>query len=509
MTIPAGEQSSARYSTSGSTVFDYPFVILLESELLVTVTDDDGVDYNLTLNTDYTVSGVGDPDGGSIAVSADLTDYPFITLIDNVQVSQETPFGNQGNFSASLHERAFDKLTRLVSRLYNRLSGNILSFPETVTDFDTTLPSSISGQSNITIMTNSGGDRFIPGPTADEISQAQAYAEEAKGYLEEFGGVQYADLFEDFVVSGLLPATSVDLTSNISAGGAYVSGVRVTKASVTPHTYSASVDTYVDLASDGTFSFSEVPTDDPSPSVSAGNIRLAKVVADADNITSVEDLRALLGVVKPSVGVSSSTGTQTLSDALDERVVLGQPYSNEPIGKPFPVWDHLTGADIPSNDGDAKFVKLTAGLTGAGQYNEGLIGSESVSGSYPNVQATAVITLPGSTLQGTLRLMNTEGRKLVAGATSGVVRQDQSQGWQLGAEEDATGDRDYWGVMGTRDSRANGSADSGYGLAQFRTVEQGDTKMLKAMDDGSNGVPRQGLENNDKDISATYYVRIK
>lgn len=202
-----------------------------------------------------------------------------------------------------------------------------------------------------------------------------------------------------------------------------------------------------------------------------------------------------------------SDGTNMVNVSVQTRF---NPFANEPIGRPFPIWDHITGADVPNNDGFEKYVKLTAGLTGAGQINEGLIGSESVSGSYPLVSATAVVTLANSPMvSGTLRLMNTEGRKLVAGTTSGVVRQDQAQAWQLGTEADATGSLDYWGAAGPRDRRAADEVQAGDTIARIRTAEQGDSKMLKAMNDGTNGDPRQGLENHDKDISATYWVRIR
>ena len=101
--------------------------------------------------------------------------------------------------------------------------------------------------------------------------------------------LQAEDIFDDFVVSGLLPATSSDLTSDISAGVAYVSGVRVVKAT-TSHTYTASTDTYLDLDSTGTYTFVEVANGAAEPAVTADSIRLAKVVTDATAITSVTDM---------------------------------------------------------------------------------------------------------------------------------------------------------------------------------------------------------------------------
>jgi hypothetical protein len=56
----------------------------------------------------------------------------------------------------------------------------------------------------------------------------------------------HADLFSDFVVSGLLSPTSANLSTTLAAGVAYVTGLRVVKAAET-FTYAASSNTYEDM----------------------------------------------------------------------------------------------------------------------------------------------------------------------------------------------------------------------------------------------------------------------
>jgi hypothetical protein len=119
--------------------------------------------------------------------------------------------------------------------------------------------------------------------------------------------------FSEHVVSGLLPATSTTLTSNISAGVTYVRGYRVSVATTT-HTYSSSTDTYVDLDKDGNFHFTEVANDASPPPVYANSIRLAKVVTDATSITQVVDLRNLAPI--------TFTGQVTVSDADAQAAAL-------------------------------------------------------------------------------------------------------------------------------------------------------------------------------------------
>ena len=75
--------------------------------------------------------------------------------------------------------------------------------------------------------------------------------------------------FGDWVYTGLEPATAAGLTSDISLGTAYVNGVRVRKTLVTSKTYTASKDTYIDLADDGTFTFLAVNNGAAEPSVTS------------------------------------------------------------------------------------------------------------------------------------------------------------------------------------------------------------------------------------------------
>ena len=96
------------------------------------------------------------------------------------------------------------------------------------------------------------------------------------------------------------------------------------------------------------------------------------------------------------------------------------------VGEVINVFDERPGAITPpTDDSRFRYIKLTAGLTGVGQYNNGALVSEAVSGSSPYVTATAAIGLAGSPLNGqVVNLINTERRYLRAGS-SGTLRDDQ------------------------------------------------------------------------------------
>lgn len=161
------------------------------------------------------------------------------------------------------------------------------------------------------------------------------------------------------------------------------------------------------------------------------------------------------------------------------------PWAMQPIGVPIPVFDHLTGASIPSTTAGYRYIKLTA----ADAHNTGVLTSESVTGSAPLVQATAVISLAGSPMNGqTVRLINTERRALRAGS-AGTAENDQFQGHRFNYNAPVIG------------SFGGGSSNLSSNIPLNVTSDP--------ISDGTNGTPRTGNETRAKNIGATYYMRIK
>lgn len=113
---------------------------------------------------------------------------------------------------------------------------------------------------------------------------------------------RWDEAFNDFTYEGMLPATSADLTSNISAGTSYVSGFRVV-IGTTAHTYSASKDTYVYVNKGGFYNYDPVANGAAAPTnyTSAnGNLLLAVVITSGTAITTVTDMR--------TTGISLASG---------------------------------------------------------------------------------------------------------------------------------------------------------------------------------------------------------
>ncbi|WAC45566.1 hypothetical protein OU997_05185 [Pseudomonas sp. SL4(2022)] len=156
-----------------------------------------------------------------------------------------------------------------------------------------------------------------------------------------------------------------------------------------------------------------------------------------------------------------------------------------PIGSPFPLWTHLAGVTAPPTDNaNYRYIKLTA----SDSYNTGVLTGESVSGSAPQVQATAVINDPGSPINGqTIRLINTERRVLRAGQ-SGVVEADD-----IASHAHTVNVSAYSGTPGTYNSRLSGGFN---------------TDLYPAS--GFFGINNSGgSETRAKNIGADFYVRIR
>lgn len=124
MTVETTNITSGPYTGNGlSDEYDYDFRVDNKNQLIVYETDDDGVQTTLTVDTDYTVGGIGVDEGGTITrVAGNLPAGYKWYIRSNYQATQETDFASQGGFFPRIHARAFDKLTFLVQQLTDRIS---------------------------------------------------------------------------------------------------------------------------------------------------------------------------------------------------------------------------------------------------------------------------------------------------------------------------------------------------------------------------------------------------
>lgn len=190
MTV-SSETAKVKYTGDGTTTtFPVPFYFLADAHLKVVILAAN-VETILTLNTDYTVSGAGNPAGGSITTTIAYGIYAQITIARNVPFTQETDYQPNDPFPAASHEEALDKLTMETQQLNEELSRS-LTLPISATA-STELP---MPEANSVIAWNPTGDAL------ENIALSEIVNTSVAGYAR-------ADLF-----SGTGSQTVFTLTSN-------------------------------------------------------------------------------------------------------------------------------------------------------------------------------------------------------------------------------------------------------------------------------------------------------
>lgn len=155
---------------------------------------------------------------------------------------------------------------------------------------------------------------------ADTLTEAD-FADEINPRLRDYerggDGTECEMVYE----GGLVTTTSGTLTGSIPAYVAYPRGYRVTKASNTPHTFTASKWTYIDLDTSNNLQYSEVSISASAPAVAANAIRLCRVSTDGTQVSAVQDLRVL-----SCTNAKFSTVKETTTEAaLDDIFKNGAP----------------------------------------------------------------------------------------------------------------------------------------------------------------------------------------
>lgn len=169
--------------------YDYTFRIFTQGDLLVTVKDTSNSESTLSIGTDYTVSGVGDQSGGSVALvssgqawldgDGDLLTGYTITIRRDVDLVQETDIRNQGDFFPEVHEDAFDYGIMVDQQQQDEIDRSVKN-PETLaaSSFNPSLPTDIN-TADVTLKVNASGTGFEVGPTSAEIASASTSASDA------------------------------------------------------------------------------------------------------------------------------------------------------------------------------------------------------------------------------------------------------------------------------------------------------------------------------------------
>lgn len=118
----------AKYTLNGvTTVFPVPFYFIENAHLTVWTLEND-LPHPLVEGTDYTVTGAGDEDGGSLTTLT-ARDDGVLYIARVVPLTQLTDYPPNTPFPATSHERALDKLTMIVQQLQAAVSAALAPDP--------------------------------------------------------------------------------------------------------------------------------------------------------------------------------------------------------------------------------------------------------------------------------------------------------------------------------------------------------------------------------------------
>ncbi len=180
-TTIAKEQASGNGST---TSFSFPYPLLEDDDLLVTLVDNNGAAVSTVLDGagtyDYSISGTYDTDyqGYTTGVNCVFNTAPpsgyRLTLSYSIDIKQATDYVDNDDFPANSHERALDKLTLIAQQMNETLDRSIKMSVNDTSDVDVILPA--SSPDAVIGVWNSDASAIVAGPTATEISNAEANA---------------------------------------------------------------------------------------------------------------------------------------------------------------------------------------------------------------------------------------------------------------------------------------------------------------------------------------------
>jgi len=217
MTVNTTKITSGPYAGNGiADTFSYTFKVADKTQLSVYETDTQGLQTLLTVDTHYTVAGVGDDSGGIITrVAGALPTGHEWYIRSNYKETQLTAFTSQGPFFPDTHEDAMDKLTFLIQQLLDEKDRS----PSVSTSYSGPLPLTLD----------------------DPISQSLI---RWKADLTGFENVNLSELSPDIISSDSVVYSFNDITDLTAVGMSKVTPVMIDSAGkITAKTQENSADT--------------------------------------------------------------------------------------------------------------------------------------------------------------------------------------------------------------------------------------------------------------------------
>jgi len=180
MTITVQPARNEFTANAGQTIFNYTFKIFSITDLNVYITPA-GQDANdsTDLTTAFTVSGVGNPAGGSITLTTPTNLNDKVTIVSDVPSFRTTDYQNNGDFIPVTVNNDFDRVVSIVKKIEDSTNRSLLS------------PQSQQGPKPL----------FLPSPLAQSLMRW-------KSDLTGFENIAFSDLSPTAVPNDLITLNS-------------------------------------------------------------------------------------------------------------------------------------------------------------------------------------------------------------------------------------------------------------------------------------------------------------
>ena len=128
MTLNANDVRDEYTASAGQTVFNYTFKIYTSTDLDVYVTPAGQECSDSDLTTAYSVTDVGNEDGGTITLATPASSGDLVTIVSSIPTNRTTDYQNNGDFRPDTVNDDFDRVVSLVKQIDDKANRS-LQFP--------------------------------------------------------------------------------------------------------------------------------------------------------------------------------------------------------------------------------------------------------------------------------------------------------------------------------------------------------------------------------------------